>query len=52
MNLSTIYLGLKLKNPIIAGASNLTANPEKAIMLQEAGAAAIIYNRYLKNNSI
>jgi dihydroorotate dehydrogenase (fumarate) len=43
MNLSTTYLGLQLKNPIIAGASNLTANPEKAILLQEAGAAAIVY---------
>lgn len=43
MNLSTTYLGLQLKNPIIAGASNLTANPVKAIQLQEAGAAAIVY---------
>lgn len=43
MDLSTTYLGIKLKNPIIAGASNLTANPEKALLLQEAGVAAIVY---------
>lgn len=43
MDLSTTYLGLKLKNPVIAGASNLTANPEKALLLQEAGASAIVY---------
>lgn len=43
MDLSTTYLGIKLKNPIIAGASNLTANPEKALLLQESGVAAIVY---------
>ena len=43
MDLSTTYLGIKLKNPVIAGASNLTANPAKAKMLQEAGVAAIVY---------
>jgi len=43
MDLSTTYLGIKLKNPIIAGASNLTANPEKALLLQEAGVSAIVY---------
>lgn len=43
MDLSTTYLGIKLKNPVIAGASNLTANPEKAVLLQEAGVAAIVY---------
>lgn len=43
MDLSTTYLGIKLKNPVIAGASNLTANPAKAKMLEEAGVAAIVY---------
>jgi dihydroorotate dehydrogenase (fumarate) len=43
MDLSTTYLGLKLKNPIIAGASNMTANIEKALLLQQAGVSAVVY---------
>ena len=42
-NLKTNYLGLELRNPIIAGASNLSDSVEKAIQLQEAGAGAIVY---------
>ncbi len=36
-------MGLELKNPIIAGASNLTTKPENAKKLEKAGAAALIY---------
>ncbi len=43
MDLTTTYLGIKLKNPIIAGASNFTANPETAKLLNDAGVAAIVY---------
>ncbi|MBM3709246.1 MAG: dihydroorotate dehydrogenase-like protein [Actinobacteria bacterium] len=43
VNLNTIYMGLKLKNPIIAGASNLTRSVESIKRLEDAGAAAVVY---------
>jgi len=43
MNLSTKYLGLKLKNPIIIGASNLVTDVSTLKKLEAAGAAAIVY---------
>ncbi|MBG0782973.1 MAG: dihydroorotate dehydrogenase-like protein [Bacteroidales bacterium] len=43
MNLSTKYLGLELKNPIIVGASNLVTDIEMLKKLEEAGASAIVY---------
>ena len=43
INLSTQYGGLKLKNPIVVGSSNIVTDPENLIKLQEAGAAAIVY---------
>ena len=43
MNLSTKYLGLTLKNPIIVGASNLVTDLEMLKKLEEAGASAIVY---------
>jgi len=42
-DLSTIYMGVKLKNPIILGASNLVTKPEVVKELEEAGIAAIVY---------
>jgi len=42
MNISTKYLGLTLKNPIIVGASNLVTDIEMLKKLEEAGAAAIV----------
>jgi len=42
-DLSTTYMGLKLKNPIILGASNLVSKPEVIEQLEEAGIAAIVY---------
>lgn len=42
MDLSTEYLGLALKNPIVASSSPLTWSLESALALQKAGAAAII----------
>jgi len=42
-NLKTKYLGIELKNPIIAGASNLVSNPDNLKKLEDAGAAAIVY---------
>ena len=43
MDLTTNYLGLKLKNPVIVGASNLVTDLDMLRSLQDAGAAAIVY---------
>lgn len=43
MDLSTKYLGLELKNPIIVGASNLVTDLNMIQKLEAAGAAAIVY---------
>lgn len=42
-NLSTTYMGIPLKNPLILGACNLSAKPETVKKLEEAGIAAIVY---------
>ncbi len=42
MDLTTSYMGLKLKNPIIVGASPLTASFESIKSLEENGAAAVV----------
>jgi len=42
VDLSTTYLGMKLKNPIVASSSPLTQKPEPARQLEAAGASAII----------
>lgn len=40
--LSTSYLGLKLKNPLVASASPLSRKIDKAISLEEAGVSAVV----------
>ncbi len=42
MDLSTSYLGLKLKNPLMPGASPLVDNFDNVRRLEDAGAAAIV----------
>lgn len=42
MKLATNYLGLKLRNPLIVGASPYSDNTHVACQLQDAGAAAIV----------
>ncbi len=42
-DLSTKYAGLHLKNPVIAGASNLVQDIKNVKCLEEAGVAAIVY---------
>lgn len=42
IDLSTQYLGLKLKNPLIPSSSPLTGNLDDAKRLEDAGAAAIV----------
>jgi dihydroorotate dehydrogenase (fumarate) len=42
MNFSTTYLGLKLKNPIVASASPLSRSMDSMRQLEDAGASAIV----------
>jgi dihydroorotate dehydrogenase (fumarate) len=42
MNLATNYLGLKLRNPLIVGASPFADSVPSCVQLQDAGAAAIV----------
>ena len=41
-DLTTTYMGLSLKNPIIAGSSGLSDSLEKIKQLEEAGAGAVV----------
>jgi dihydroorotate dehydrogenase (fumarate) len=43
INLATNYMGIELKNPIIAGASSMSTDLAMLKKLEQAGAAAIIY---------
>lgn len=43
MNISTNYLGLTLKNPIVVGACNLTSDLDMLKKLEDSGAGAIVY---------
>jgi len=40
--LETSYLGLKLKNPIVAASSGLTSSVEKIVELEKAGIGAVV----------
>lgn len=42
-DLSTTYMGIKLKNPLILGASNLVSKPETIKQIEQAGIGAIVY---------
>ena len=42
-DLRTRYMGIELKNPIIAGASNMVTDIHKLQKLEQAGVAAIVY---------
>lgn len=41
-DLSVGYMGLKLKNPVIAGASSLTSNVDRLKELEDAGIGAVV----------
>jgi dihydroorotate dehydrogenase (fumarate) len=43
INLATNYMGIELKNPIIAGASSMSTDLNMLLKLEKAGAAAIVY---------
>ena len=42
-DLSTTYMGVKLKNPLILGACNLVTKPETIKQTENAGIGAIVY---------
>jgi dihydroorotate dehydrogenase (fumarate) len=42
-NLTTKYMGLELKNPVIVGANNMATDIEKLKRMEKAGAAAIVF---------
>ncbi|MGD8446623.1 MAG: diguanylate cyclase, partial [Desulfobacterales bacterium] len=42
VDLSTEYLGMKLKNPVIAGSSGLTNSVKSVKELEENGAGAVV----------
>lgn len=42
-NLTTKYMGLELKNPVIVGANNMVTDIEKLKRIEKAGAAAIVF---------
>jgi dihydroorotate dehydrogenase (fumarate) len=42
-DLSTTYMGIKLKNPLILGACNLVNKPDVIKQIEEAGIGAIVY---------
>ncbi len=50
-DLRTKYMGLELKNPVIAGASNLTLNVENLKNMEAAGAAAIVFKSMFEEQS-
>ena len=41
-DLSTDYMGLRLRSPLVASASPLTADLPSLLLLQEAGAGAVV----------
>ena len=42
MDLSTTYMGMSLKNPVIAGSSGMTSSVDKVKALEAAGAGAVV----------
>ena len=51
-DLSTTYLGLNLKNPLVVAASPLSKNIDKARKLEEAGASAIVMHSLFEEQII
>src|SRR6516164_1130483 len=42
MNLDTSYLGLKLRNPLVASAGPMTQTADRIALLAEAGVGAVV----------
>ena len=52
MDLSTRYLGLTLKNPIVPSASPLTGTADRIQELEDAGAAAVVMPSLFEEQSL
>jgi len=52
LDLRTTYLGLELKNPLVASASSLTKNLDNLRKLEDAGLSAVVCIHFLKNRLI
>jgi len=52
MELSTTYLGIKLKNPIVASASPLSRSMDSMRQLEDAGASAIVMHSLFEEQII
>jgi dihydroorotate dehydrogenase (fumarate) len=52
VDLSTTYLGLKLKNPVVASSSPLTQKLETAVQLEAAGASALVMHSLFEEQII
>ena len=48
MDLSTTYMGLSLKNPIIVGSSGMTSTVKNIKELEECGAAAVVLKSFFQ----
>ena len=44
MNLTTTYLGLKLRTPLVPSASPLSENIDNIKRMEDAGAAAVVFH--------
>ena len=51
IDLSTTYLGLKLKNPLVASSSPMCREVGNIRRLEDAGASAIVLHSLLKSRS-
>ena len=51
MDLSTTYMGLELKNPIVVSASPLSKNMDNYKRMQDAGVAAIVNHSLFEENA-
>lgn len=52
VNLNTTYMGLKLKNPVVASSSPLTQKPETVRELEAAGVSAIVMHSLFEEQII
>jgi dihydroorotate dehydrogenase (fumarate) len=52
IDLSTTYLGLNLKNPLVVSASPFSKNLDKACKMEEAGASAIVMHSLFEEQII
>jgi dihydroorotate dehydrogenase (fumarate) len=50
-NLSTTYLGVPLKSPLVVAASSISSHVDRVQMAESAGAGALVIRSSSKNRS-